>query len=98
MARQSLSNSPPQDPTLVRRLVLVGRPLLDRMPVVRQETLVLRIEPGADDASWAKGVLPNARFVEFADYAADLFEAAPKTLAKQINAFLKGEGPPRAAQ
>ena len=85
-------------PTLVRRLVLVGRPLLDRMPVVRQETLVLRIEPGADDASWAKGVLPNARFVEFTDYAADLFEAAPKTLAKQINAFLKGEGPPRAAQ
>jgi len=57
-----------------------------------------RIQPGADDTSWAKGVLPNARFVELADYAADLVDAAPKTLAKQINAFLKGEGSPRAAQ
>jgi pimeloyl-ACP methyl ester carboxylesterase len=76
-------------PALVRRLVLVGVPLLDRMPVVKQETLVLRI-PGADDTPWAKGVLPNARFAELADYAADLFEAAPKTLATQINAFLKG--------
>jgi pimeloyl-ACP methyl ester carboxylesterase len=85
-------------PALVRRLVLVGVPLLDRMPVVKQETLVLRIQPGADDTSWAKGVLPNARFVELADYAADLVDAAPKTLAKQINAFLKGEGSPRAAQ
>jgi pimeloyl-ACP methyl ester carboxylesterase len=85
-------------PALVRRLVLVGVPLLDRMPVVKQETLVLRIQPGADDTPWAKGVLPNARFVELADYAADLFDAAPKTLAKQINAFLKGEGSPRAAQ
>ena len=59
---------------------------------------MLRIQPRADDAPWAKGVLPNARFVELADYAADLFDAAPKTLAKQIGAFLKGEVSPRAAQ
>ena len=85
-------------PTLVRRLVLVGMPQLDRMPVVKQETLVLRIQPGADDGSWAKGVLPNARFVEFTDHAADLFDAAPKTLAKQISAFLKGQVAARAAQ
>jgi pimeloyl-ACP methyl ester carboxylesterase len=77
-------------PTLVRRLVLAGVPLLDRMPVVKQESLVLRIQPAAADAQWPKGFLPNAHFVELGDYAADLFDAAPKTLAKQINAFLKG--------
>jgi hypothetical protein len=38
----------------------------------------------------AKTALPNARFVDAADYADDLFDVAPKTLAKEIGAFLTG--------
>jgi pimeloyl-ACP methyl ester carboxylesterase len=76
---------------LVRRLVLLRVPPMDRIPVVKQESLVLRMKLGAaDDTHWSKGVLPNARFVELHEYAADLFDAAPKTLAKQIKAFLDG--------
>ena len=77
-------------PDLVRRLVLLRVPRLDRLPVVKLRTLVLKIQQGAsEDAHWSKGLLPNARFLELADYAADLFEAAPKTMAKEISAFLK---------
>ncbi len=76
---------------LVRRLVLLRVPPMDRIPVVKQESLVLRMKLGAaDDTHWSKGVLPNARFVELHEYAADLFDAAPSTLAKQIKAFLDG--------
>jgi pimeloyl-ACP methyl ester carboxylesterase len=78
-------------PELVRRLVLVSVPLMERMPVVKQQSLVLRVKLGAaDDTQWSKGVLPNARFVELTEYAADLFSGAPQVLAKQISAFLKG--------
>ncbi len=60
-------------------------------PSVKQQSLVLRTKlDRADDAHWSNGVLPKARFVELTDYAADLFDAAPKTLAKQISAFLDG--------
>jgi pimeloyl-ACP methyl ester carboxylesterase len=76
---------------LARRLVLLRVPPMDRIPVVKQESLVLRMKLGAaDDTQWSKGVLPNARFVELHEYAADLFDAAPSTLAKQIKAFLDG--------
>jgi pimeloyl-ACP methyl ester carboxylesterase len=78
-------------PDLVRRLVLVGVPPMDRVPAVKQESLVLRSKlDAAHEAEWSKGVLPNARFLESTDHAADQFDAAPKTLAKQISAFLKG--------
>jgi len=77
-------------PDLVRRLVLTRVPPRDQSSVVKQETLVLRIKLGtADDTQWSRGVLPNARFVELTEYTADLFDAAPKTLAKQIGAFLQ---------
>jgi pimeloyl-ACP methyl ester carboxylesterase len=77
-------------PELVRRLVLVGVPPIDGLPVITQESLILRVKLGAaDNGHWAKFSLPNARMVDLPDYAADLFEAAPKTLAKQISAFLK---------
>ena len=77
-------------PDLVRRLVLLRVPRLDRLPLVKQRTLVLKLQQGAsEDTHWSKGLLPNARFLELTDYAADLFEAAPKTLAKEISAFLK---------
>ncbi|HEY3655666.1 MAG TPA: alpha/beta hydrolase [Steroidobacteraceae bacterium] len=77
-------------PELVRRLVLVGVPPLDRLPVIKQESLVLRMKLGAGgDSQWTTGTLPNAKFIDLAEYTADLFDAAPKTLAKQIGAFLK---------
>jgi pimeloyl-ACP methyl ester carboxylesterase len=76
-------------PELVRRLVLVGAPPMDRIPIVKQECLVLRIKLDQDDAQWSKGALPNAR-VELTDHGADLFDTMPKVLAKHIGAFLKG--------
>ena len=77
-------------PELVRRLVLVAAPPIDGLPVIRQESLVLRIKLGVgDDSQWAKAILPQARFIDLAEYDADMFDAAPKTLAKQIGAFLK---------
>jgi pimeloyl-ACP methyl ester carboxylesterase len=78
-------------PELVRRLVLVGVPTADPLPTVKQQALVLRTRmEGADGLHIAKAAVPNGTFVEVADYAEDMFEAAPKTLAKQIGAFLSG--------
>jgi pimeloyl-ACP methyl ester carboxylesterase len=78
-------------PELVRRLVLVGVPTADRLPTVKQQSLVMRTRhETADGLPIAKAALPNGRFVDVADYAEDLFEAAPKTLAKQLGAFLSG--------
>jgi pimeloyl-ACP methyl ester carboxylesterase len=78
-------------PELVRRLVLVGVPTVDRLPTVRQSALVMRTRlETADGLAIAKTALPGGKFVDLADYAEDLFEAAPKTLAKQIDAFLSG--------
>jgi pimeloyl-ACP methyl ester carboxylesterase len=77
-------------PDLVRRLVLLGAPSIERLPVIKQESLVLRVKLGTpDDPHWMHSVLPKARVIDLPDYAADLFDAAPKTLAKQISAFLR---------
>lgn len=77
-------------PELVRRLVLIAAPPIDALPVIRQESLVLRIKLGVgDDSQWTKAILPRAKFIDLAEYDADMFDAAPKTLAKQIGAFLK---------
>jgi pimeloyl-ACP methyl ester carboxylesterase len=77
-------------PELVRRLVLVAAPPIDALPVIKQESLVLRIKLGVgDDSQWTKAILPQAKFIDLAEYDADMFDAAPKTLAKQIGAFLK---------
>ncbi len=79
-------------PDLLRRLVLVASPPVERLPVIKQESLVLRIKLGAgDDSQWTKGVLQRAKFVDLADYTSDLFDAAPKTLAKQIGDFLNAK-------
>ena len=76
-------------PSLVRRLVLVGVPPIDRLPPITQETLVLRVKLGiADDSQWSKGILARAKFVDLAEYGADMFEAAPKALARQAAGFL----------
>ena len=77
-------------PELVRRLVLVGPPPIEALPVIKQDCLVMRTKLGADDdAGWTKAALPRAKQVDVSEYAADLFDAAPKTLAKQIREFLK---------
>jgi pimeloyl-ACP methyl ester carboxylesterase len=77
-------------PELVRSLVLVGVPLGDRLPV-KQQALVMRTRLETPEGlAKARGAVPNGRFVDIADYTDDLFDAAPKTLAKQIGAFLSG--------
>ena len=77
-------------PELVRRLVLIAAPPIDGLPVMKQESLVLRIKVGVgDDSQWAKTILPQTKFMDLAEYDADMFDAAPKTLARQIGAFLK---------
>lgn len=75
-------------PALVRRMVLIAVPPIDRLSVINQDTMVLRIKPGVDDdAPWTRGMLPRVQFVELTDYSADLFDPAPETLAR-IGAFL----------
>lgn len=74
---------------LVRRLVLVGVPPIERMPPIAQEALVLRVKLGSsDDAQWARGMLPRARFLELAQYSADMFDADPKALVGHVAPFL----------
>jgi pimeloyl-ACP methyl ester carboxylesterase len=78
-------------PELVRRVALVGLPGAERLPALKQQTLILR-DPAdtADGMFKLKGALPNAKFADLADYTPDLFDASPKTLARQIGAFLSG--------
>ena len=77
-------------PQLVRRLVLVALSGADRLPTIGQQALVMRA-PGAADALPAlKAALPNGKIADIADYASDLFDAAPKKFARQIGAFLSG--------
>lgn len=76
-------------PDLVRRLVLFAVPPVEPLPVIAQESLILRIERGrGDDPGATRGFLPKAAFMDLEGYAADLFEAAPKTLAMRIGSFL----------
>jgi pimeloyl-ACP methyl ester carboxylesterase len=78
-------------PELVRRLVLVGLPDADGLPTVSQQGLVMRTrQETSGGLAKAKSALPHGKFVEIADYADDLFDVAPRTLAKQIGAFLTG--------
>jgi pimeloyl-ACP methyl ester carboxylesterase len=78
-------------PALVRRLVLVGVPAANPLPLIKQQTLIMRTRlETPDDIAKLKTALPNGKFVDIEDYANDLFAAAPKTLAKQIGTFLTG--------
>ena len=61
------------------------------LPTIRQPTLAMRTRLDTPDGNFAlKTALPNGKFVDIADYANDLFDAAPLTLAKQIGVFLAG--------
>ena len=75
-------------PDLVRRLVLMGTPPMDRIPPVKQPSLVIRGKAGPNEAHWNSGVLPAARIAELPGAAADPFDADAPALAKQISAFL----------
>ena len=75
-------------PGLVRRAVLVGSFALDRARLLRQPCLLLSIGDASLGAHADFSDLPSAvRHLHVAEYADDLFEAAPKTLAKQFAAF-----------
>src|ERR1700722_18396035 len=73
-------------PELVRRLVLVGSPPLDRIPAVKQPCLV--VKTAAEETRWANGVLPNARVVEIG--APELLDSDPRAFAERIGSFLAG--------
>jgi pimeloyl-ACP methyl ester carboxylesterase len=76
---------------LVRRLVLVGVSSAEPLRTVSQPTLVMRTRLDAPDGvAKLKAALPNGKYVDIDDFASDLFDAAPKTLAKQIGEFLTG--------
>lgn len=77
-------------PDLVRRLVLIGAPPMESLPVIAQQCLVFRVRLGvADDCQWTRGVLPKAKFVDVEEYSANLFETLRPALSAQIGAFLK---------
>ena len=74
---------------LVRRLVLIDVPAAERLSTLKQPALVLRTRlEAAGGLSHLQAALPNGKFVDVSEYAADLFEAAPITLAKDIGAYL----------
>jgi pimeloyl-ACP methyl ester carboxylesterase len=76
-------------PELVRRVVLMGSPPLDRIPAVKQPCLVVKsASDGPEDTRWANGVLPHARIVEVA--AADLLDSDPAIFAERVAPFLAG--------
>jgi pimeloyl-ACP methyl ester carboxylesterase len=78
-------------PELVRRLVLLGAPPMDHIPLIKQQSLIVKIKHGAaDEVQWSRGTLQNARVVELTHQAGDLFDADPKDMAKQIGGFLRG--------
>jgi pimeloyl-ACP methyl ester carboxylesterase len=75
-------------PDLVRRLVLAGTPPMDRIPPVKQPSLVIRSKTDPNEAHWNPSVLFAARVAELPGAAADPFNADAPALAKQISAFL----------
>ena len=77
-------------PELVRRLVLVALAGADRLPTLSQQALIMRAPDAAEALPALKAALPNGKIADIADYAGDLFDAAPQTLATQIGAFLSG--------
>ena len=64
---------------------------LKKVATAKQPALILRTKMDAPDSmARAKAALPAAKFLEAPDYAEDLFDAAPKTLAKDIGGYLSG--------
>jgi pimeloyl-ACP methyl ester carboxylesterase len=75
-------------PELVRRLVLVGSPPLDRIPPVLQACLVVKTKADQpDETRWVNSTLPNARVLEID--APDLMDSDPEAFAGRIGPFLQ---------
>lgn len=75
-------------PELVRRLVLVGSPPLDRIPPVKQACLVVTTKVDQpDETRWANGALSNARILEID--TPGLIDSDPKAFAERIGPFLQ---------
>jgi pimeloyl-ACP methyl ester carboxylesterase len=78
-------------PELVRRLVLVGIPIADRLPVAKQPALILRTRlEGAEALPKIKVAVPNGQVIDALDSAHDLFEAGAPAQVTQLGAFLGG--------
>ena len=78
-------------PELVRRLVLLGVPHIETLPMVKQSSLVIRTQPdGAEGFARLKAALPNATYAELAGAPEKLLEADVKSLTTQVGAFLSG--------
>lgn len=76
-------------PELVRRLVMLGTPVGDALPIVKQSALViLTPRDAAQRPGKLKAALPNARYVDIADDVEKLLDAEHEALAAQIGAFL----------
>jgi pimeloyl-ACP methyl ester carboxylesterase len=74
-------------PDRVRRLILGGLFRAERLPRVTQQSLVLLSGPDTARAP-ERSALPNARFIDIAGPAEEIFDADPKGLAAQIAEFL----------
>lgn len=75
-------------PALVRRLVLIGTPPLAKLPLIKQDSLVMRDrQSSGDDCQWTRGILEKVSFVDLVEYPADWF-AAPQALAERVAVFL----------
>jgi pimeloyl-ACP methyl ester carboxylesterase len=75
-------------PELVRRLILVGAKPDETWSLIPQPTLVLSIGEGMAPDERVRAGLRHGKFLHVAEYADDLFDAAPQTLAKQFAEFL----------
>jgi len=74
-------------PALVRRLVLVGLDAADSVVGVTRPCLLLALGTAAPPKVPPR-LPPHSQVLEAPEYAPDLFEAAPKTLADQFSTFL----------
>jgi hypothetical protein len=63
---------------------------MDRIPPVKQPSLVIRSKTDPAGAPWNAGVLVAARIAELPGATADPFNADAPAIAQQISAFLDG--------
>lgn len=69
---------------------VMRHPLRERLRLVAQPTLVLRPRDDLWDATArARGLLPDARFVDMPDFGFGLFDVAPEAVAGHLREFLR---------
>ncbi len=75
-------------PELVRRLCLVAMPAVERAALLQQPCLLLRIGARATEPRAGTKLPRDVQVIDAPEYADDLFDAAPQTLAAQVAPFL----------